>query len=695
MYIGMGLPELFGFIFAQALRRLGPLNLYPFEVGALQLSPFIHRGRIYCRLVVYDATFGNPPDFPFENFLEVGKLDMDASVKLSDFKNLFTLTPKPSPLRKVPDFKYFLKFDFDHIEISDAQCNFQMYDGKFNINEFTKILATGEAKQVLGKDPFPNQLQVTILRGRNLKPHRLKRTIDPYVVVRIRRNHKHTSTKTETLDPMYNETLCFNLDDPSVVMEIAVYDRDSPSGTQMTFIGHWAMTTKYLICDPTFTFHVKNKYKVYPHKSLGRKARFADPKKADYDYESEDDFENEDIEKTASYKQLGFRGWVPLAQKNWEQMGECGLLEVKVVWKHVDQDQLEVDQFKEKRNYTALEQLSQHSAEDQLRFGAWSRLKNWLEHEPFCYDVKRFTIRRTHFFLQDLFRGYEGKNKPRLRSESILRAASRRKVIGQQQQQDVTGSVPIEFMEMTERFRPKNGDIGVTTFHVFFNFFLGLIFEFARKGKTGRAVAQIMSSGIFNLRTSVVNAVKGDFQNTTLGPSGLKQYMNNVINASIASVQVMHQKTTANRQNASKFKYPIDAYDEDFLLPADRVEISGYLERMPMRVVGQITTEKMKQLLKKNFGVGNFKKKFFELKGNTLFYRRDENIVQGKVYNLTYKLALADIHSIIYSRSKEELVLNVQMHEHIIRLRQPKNKDGVQRRSLQKWLSVFATHNIA
>merc|ERR1712176_493823 len=98
-----------------------------------------------------------------------------------------------------------MKIDFSHIEVCDALCNFQMYDGKFNINEFTRILATGEAKTKLKGDPFPNQLTVEVRRAQNLKSHRLKKTIDPYVVVRVRRNIKETRTQTETLNPMFNE----------------------------------------------------------------------------------------------------------------------------------------------------------------------------------------------------------------------------------------------------------------------------------------------------------------------------------------------------------------------------------------------------------------------------------------------------------------------------------------------------------
>jgi hypothetical protein len=53
---------------------LGPLNGYPFRVGSIKLSPWIKDWRLFLRLEVLDAAFGNPPGFPFEDFVSAKRL---------------------------------------------------------------------------------------------------------------------------------------------------------------------------------------------------------------------------------------------------------------------------------------------------------------------------------------------------------------------------------------------------------------------------------------------------------------------------------------------------------------------------------------------------------------------------------------------------------------------------------------------
>eukprot|EP00511_Aplanochytrium_stocchinoi_P009141 CAMPEP_0204870236 /NCGR_PEP_ID=MMETSP1348-20121228/31893_1 /ASSEMBLY_ACC=CAM_ASM_000700 /TAXON_ID=215587 /ORGANISM="Aplanochytrium stocchinoi, Strain GSBS06" /LENGTH=529 /DNA_ID=CAMNT_0052023941 /DNA_START=15 /DNA_END=1604 /DNA_ORIENTATION=- len=521
--------------------------------------------------------------------------------------------------------------------------NFQMYDGKFNINEFTRLLAVGEAESVLKGDPFPNQLTCEIIRAKNLKPHRLKKSCDPYVVVRVRRNVKNTGTQNETRNPMWKEKLIFNLDDPSVVMEIAVYDRDAPDGSQRAFLGHWAMTTKYLIYNPTFTFHVDNKdFKTY------------------YRGDREDGA-------------LGFEGWVPLASKGWEEVGDRGHIQIRLLWQHVDPSEL-TDTFVERRKYTALEQLTQQSQEDKLRFGAWSRLRHWLNHEPFCYDVQRFTVRRTRFYLQDLFRGYKGKPEMLRKNDKLYQC----------------DYVPINFLEITDRFRPKpgSGDIGITTYHVFVNFFLGLVFKFLRGGKLGKAFAQIMAGGVFGMGINFANVFRGDFQNTTVGPQGIKDAAAGIAKATSTGLQVLNQKTTKNAANKRQFKTPVDASDTDFLM--DEIDVSGYLDRHAVGNKENLTVEKLGAMAKKS---GSFKTNYFELKGQSLFFRQNKEKPESKVYALTYKTRLLDVSTAVYCRSQQEIILNVQAENHIIRLRKCKNNVG-ETKSLQAWFQVFAEKGI-
>ena len=91
----------------------------------------------------------------------------------------------------------------------------QMFDGKFNIAEFTRILADGEVRHALPRgEPAPNQLSVRVLRAKNLAPAGLKKTADPYVVVRARRQSLSTHTQNHTLNPMWNEELVLNVEGP-------------------------------------------------------------------------------------------------------------------------------------------------------------------------------------------------------------------------------------------------------------------------------------------------------------------------------------------------------------------------------------------------------------------------------------------------------------------------------------------------
>lgn len=60
-YVLMSIPVAVGALFAWGLRTFGPLNGYPFHVGAVSLFPMIRNWGLTIRVVVYDAAFGNPP----------------------------------------------------------------------------------------------------------------------------------------------------------------------------------------------------------------------------------------------------------------------------------------------------------------------------------------------------------------------------------------------------------------------------------------------------------------------------------------------------------------------------------------------------------------------------------------------------------------------------------------------------------
>ncbi|CAK9023295.1 N-terminally processed] [Durusdinium trenchii] len=642
-YIYLSIPVFLGWVFAQSLRKLGPLNGFPFEVGSLSIYPWIKDYKLHARLVVQDASFGNPPGFPFESFLECRRVDMEGAIPFAHIRNLLLLRKEKVPLRKVPDFERFMKIDFNHVEVTDAMVNFQMFDGKFNINEFTRILADGEVLASLGRNEKPpNQLTVRIIRAKHLLPHRLKKTCDPYVVVRCRRQAQQTHTQTHTVNPMFNEELIFHQPDASVVMEIAVYDRDAPEGNQASLIGHWAMTTKYLATDPTFIWKYDQDFEAYTRRNRKDGA-------------------------------MGFKGWVPLATKKWKKMGVCGQLQVELLWKHVPEDEI-VNRYHPKRRYTALEQLTQQSNEDQLRFGDWARFRDWLNHEPFCYDIRRFTVRGTRFYVQDLFRGHKGVPESLVLSQSNV---------------DGADCVRIPFLEMRKQFRPKGNDEGITSYDAFVGFFIGLLTSAARSGRLGSAIAQILSGGVWNFGNKFRNLLRGEFDKALM-PIRPESVMG-VAKLAKSGMHVLHQNVRQNQRNRAQFKIAVEADDTDFL--QTKVELSGHLDRYAVKFTSEeVSNATLANLAKKR---GHFKTKYFELKGDTLFYRKHEKVPKGVTYNLTYKVDLSCVYSAVFVASYNELLLNVHEESHIVRLREPnlgkKTKDNT---PLRKWIRALKKHDI-
>lgn len=639
-YVYLSFPVLVGSAFAFGLRKFGPLNGFPFRVGSLSVFPWIKDWHFHARVVVQDAAFGNPPGFPFENFLTCERLDFEGKVSFRHLRNLLLLRKEAVPLRKVPDFERFCFIDMNHVEVTNAMCNFQLYDGKFNINEFTRILADGEAQAVLRRDPFPNQLEVRVVSATNLQPHRLKRSCDPYVVVRCRRQVLKTHTQTSTTSPMWNETLKFHVEDASVVFEIAVFDRDAPEGNQASLIGHWCMTTKYLVTDPSFVWHYDEGFEAFPRGSRPDGA-------------------------------TGFSGLVPLATKKWKKMGLCGQLQVEVLWRHVDEVE---NPYHPKKRYTALEQLSQQSAEDQLRFGDWSRFRDWLDHEPFDYDIRRFTVRGTKFYVQDLFRGHKGVAESRM----VLSNSS----------VDGVDCVKLPFMEMRKQFRPKHGDEGITSYDVFIGFFIGLLTSAARSGRLGSALAQILSGGVWNFGNRFRNLLRGELDKALMPPIGPGQ-ITSVAKMAKSGFQVLHQNVTQNRRNRAQFKVAVDARDTDFL--SDDVEVAGHLDRCAVKVRGEVANADMAAMAKRR---GTFKTKYFELKGDTLFYRKHRVVPKGVTYNLTYKLSLDCVYAAVFVKSANELLLNAQEESHVVRLREPTSGGDQGDRSLKTWIKHIRQHEI-
>jgi Ca2+-dependent lipid-binding protein len=135
--------------------------------------------------------------------------------------------------------------------VHGVHLSFDMHEGNLNVNSFCSLLAVGELKKA-GKlrpgEPMPNQLQVRIVRARNLKAmdynlFSSERTSDPYVRVKVRNEEYVTRTQYKTLNPMYDQTFELFCDDPSAVLHVSLFDEDVGS---QDFLGQWYCTVKYL-----------------------------------------------------------------------------------------------------------------------------------------------------------------------------------------------------------------------------------------------------------------------------------------------------------------------------------------------------------------------------------------------------------------------------------------------------------------
>ena len=231
---------------------------------------------------------------------------------------LITHKGKNLPLKKDPKYKCVVVWDISSITIDGLRINFEIYEGVFNINAFVRQLAAGECKRCLKGKPMPNILSVRVIRGRKLVG--LK---NPRVVLRVRDQSAKTKATLAGECPMWDQRLSINVNDPSAVMLIQVYDHNT--GITDTIKGQWIMTLKYFIKDPYYNHHSK----------------------IDGEY---------NVDKNTGV----IKGWIPLMNGRFDRnsMGKCGFLEVEMSWSHDSNAPLPPS-----RSLTALQQLTENSKE--------------------------------------------------------------------------------------------------------------------------------------------------------------------------------------------------------------------------------------------------------------------------------------------------------------------------------------------
>jgi len=705
------------------------LHGYPgaLKVGTLIVSPWIRNWALHVRVTAEDAFFGNPPGFPLENFAECNRVDVKGCVSFRHLWDTFTLRYKKCPLKKVPDFKLLAKFDIDFIEFDGCMVDMQMYDGRFNIHTFSSMIANGQAKNsawmkgyMRSGDPMPNELEIRIIRAKDLcktrtsssaiggagddAMPRARSTItspfgrndvvdafaedvdkesddedeprqtasdasptvqylgggpppfnpadntvkaranqghfDPYVVVTLRRDKQTTHTQTKSNSPMFNETFYFHATDAATVVHVGVYNREVVGGDVM--LGQWIMTLKWMLGDPFYCWHEKG-MQVTPDRWM--------------------------------------RGWFPLMNRRYRGVGKCGKIEMALQWRFMPESML-----KRKVDFpplTALAQLQENSAESRMRMGDLSRVKYWLNREPFLYDIKRVTVRGVRYYVQDLFRGYKG----RMERVGIERSHC----------------VEIQRLDYLTEFRPRHGDLGITTYKVVYNFFRGVapkVLDSATSHtNVGSAVGQIMSgvgvqmtgslgSGLRHLMRGEVDRL-GAVQSLSSGVASVGK-------SADRAVRLLHQTVTKNKSDEAQFKTLVCGDDEDFLI--EEPLICGHLARYAVKAGPQLTDTDME---KESTRKGTFRQKWFELKGNTLFYRKNQVVSSGALYATSFKIPLENIVGAIYFVERDELILNQQAEGCMTRLRmmatdkdEDDDAEGGSNPSLAKWVEALKASGV-
>jgi len=73
------------------------------------------------------------------------------------------------------------------------------------------------------------ELKVTVVSAKGLKNKDAEGKSDPYVKLWIEREHpQRTKTQVGTLEPVWNETFTFKLNDNNKVLHLKVFDSDGP-----------------------------------------------------------------------------------------------------------------------------------------------------------------------------------------------------------------------------------------------------------------------------------------------------------------------------------------------------------------------------------------------------------------------------------------------------------------------------------
>lgn len=463
---------------------------------------------------------------------------------------------------------------------------------------------------------------------------------DPYVVIQLRRDAQKTKTQTKTSSPMWNETFYFHVTDAATVIHVQVFNREV---TQDKLIGQWVMTAKHLLANPKYCWHEKG-LEITPDRWI--------------------------------------RGWFPLMNKDFRGVGRCGKLEMAIQWRYVPEAKLR--RKLEFPPLSALAQLQENSEESRLRMGDMARIKYWLNHEPFLFDVQRMSVFNFKMYLQDIF-------LPGTEGEADTKGV------------DQLHFIHIPRVDWLREFRPKHGDPGITLYKLLYVFFAGIAPKVLNTAQSqaniSRTLGVIAGAAVPQFKHSLGQGVKSLMHGGIMG-KGLMSLGKSTDRA----LQLVHRNVTVNKDAEAQFKVPVDADDEDFLL--EQITLNGHLARYATKVSpasapqndeavdpSTITDVDMEKESRRR---GSFRRKYFELKGKTLFFRKNRVVPKGSIYGVTYKIPLSDVIGAIFFIEQEEIMLNIPKLGIVTRLRlvpteteEGDDTDAVTINTLDKWFQAF------
>ena len=373
------MPRLLGILMTWVITEKA-LHGYTLDFGEFHLfAPWVGAdGKLHLRVEARKMGFGNPTardggkktNYPHRYFVQVRSVYVEFAASWSTLAGLLDLVNTPwSPFPTVCArrtqrgklAKYVGALDAVG-EVDGIMINFEMFKGKFNINELVTQLAEGDIVDFIDQKQPPNTLIIELISLRNIMAKR-SGVRSPYVEVSWRGVTHHVTEKVKSDAPLWQDRVVIPLTDPSTVIVVKVKD-----GSAM--LGMWIMTAKWLVINgPNFPFcranHIDTEFTNWKTGSVG--------------------------------------GWFPLINQKSQSEGKLGEINMQLQWKY-DASTLPPAE----RELTALQQLTMNSDETTLRIGNLKEWTSMLNCFPVLLNVDRLTFRDVNFLLKDLFMGYKG-----------------------------------------------------------------------------------------------------------------------------------------------------------------------------------------------------------------------------------------------------------------------------------------------